>query len=195
MRNFTYVMLIELCECWTLKVSWPSDTGGQEDNMAMLLKIRGMGQVLYPIKMGTLIWCMLRCIMVILWIKDFRSQACWEKRVTLLIMFLEEIIPETASVTSLDGKGARPPEDSNGLDGKGAPSFAEFLDMYKKNPKTAKMRDAVKEASKHARNYTNSTFWLWHWLPSWTAESHGGWSVKAARGGMGSLLGNYKETV
>ena len=76
----------------------------------------------------------------------------------MLIKFLEEIIPETASVTSIDGKGARPPEDSNGLDGKGAPSFAEFLDMYKKNPKTAKMRDAVKEASKHARNYTNSTF-------------------------------------
>jgi len=33
-------------------------------------------------------------------------------------------------VELLDGEGACPPEDSNGLDGKGGRSSAEFLERY-----------------------------------------------------------------
>eukprot|EP00956_Cyclotella_meneghiniana_P024367 scaffold48828_cov75-Cyclotella_meneghiniana.AAC.10 len=61
---------------------------------------------------------------------------------------LESIVQEETSVTLIDGKGACPPEDSNGLEGKGCISYAEFLKLYKKNPKKTEMKKAVKEASR-----------------------------------------------
>ena len=41
-------------------------------------------------------------------------------------------------VELLDGEGACPPEDSNGLDGKGGRSSAEFLERYSRHPKNCK---------------------------------------------------------
>ena len=60
---------------------------------------------------------------------------------------LENIVAEESSVTLVDGKGACPPEDSNGIDGKGCFSYAEFLNSYKKNPKKIEIKKAVKQAS------------------------------------------------
>ena len=66
----------------------------------------------------------------------------WEHRLTL-----EDILAEEDDVTLMAGAGACPPEDSNGLDGKGCNAYADFLKAYKRNPKKQKMKEAVKEAS------------------------------------------------
>ena len=63
-------------------------------------------------------------------------------------LVLEDIIAEEDSVTLMAGKGACPPEDSNGLDSKGYSAYADFLKAYKRNPKKQKMKEAVKEASR-----------------------------------------------
>jgi len=63
-------------------------------------------------------------------------------------LILEDIIAEEDSVTLMAGKGACPPEDSNGLDSKGITAYADFLKAYKRNPKKQNMKEAVKEASR-----------------------------------------------
>ena len=63
-------------------------------------------------------------------------------------IILQDIVAEEDCVTLVAGKGACPPEDSNGLGEKGCMSYANFLKSYKKNPKKLKMKEAVKEASK-----------------------------------------------
>jgi hypothetical protein len=69
-------------------------------------------------------------------------------------IILEDIVAKEDSVSLVEGKGSCPPEDSNGLDGKGCSSYAEFLKSYKKNPRKIKMKKALKEASASV-NYTN----------------------------------------
>lgn len=73
---------------------------------------------------------------------------CWMHR-----LVLEDIVAEEDSVTLVAGKGACPPEDSNGLDSKGFSAYADFLKDYKRKPKSPKMKDAVREASR-AMNYS-----------------------------------------
>ena len=70
-------------------------------------------------------------------------------------LVLEDIFQEDDAISLISGKGGCPPEDSNGLEGKGNRSYAEFLEAYKKNPKKMKMKEAVKEVNKHAINYSN----------------------------------------
>ena len=69
---------------------------------------------------------------------------------------LEDIVTEEDSVNLMAGKGACPPEDSNGLDSKGCGAYADFLVAYKRNPKKQKMKESVKEAS---RSVNYSTPW------------------------------------
>ena len=66
----------------------------------------------------------------------------WEHR-----LVLEDIVEEEDHVTLVDGRGACPSEESNGLEGKGCDSYREFLDEYKRNPKRPKMKKVVKEAT------------------------------------------------
>jgi hypothetical protein len=63
-------------------------------------------------------------------------------------IILEDIVAEEDSVSLVEGKGSCPPEDSNGLDGKGCTFYAQFLKTYKKNPRWPEMKKAVKEASR-----------------------------------------------
>lgn len=58
-------------------------------------------------------------------------------------------------VRILDGFGACPPEDSNGLEGKGCASYAEFLKKYKSKPQACKK--ALKEAAA-STNYQQTPF-------------------------------------
>lgn len=67
-------------------------------------------------------------------------------------LVLEDIIPEE-DVALINGKGACPPEDSNGLESRGCESYAEFLVDYKKNPSNSKMIRAVRKASQSV-NYS-----------------------------------------
>jgi hypothetical protein len=55
----------------------------------------------------------------------------------------------------LDGAGACPPEDSNGLDGKSCRSYANFLAEYKKHPKRIRLKEAVREINRSAQKYCN----------------------------------------
>lgn len=41
-------------------------------------------------------------------------------------------------VELFDGKGGCPPEDGNGLEGKGAPSYHKFPEAFVENPKKHK---------------------------------------------------------
>lgn len=72
---------------------------------------------------------------------------------------LEGIVQEEDSVTLLAGKGACPPEDSNGIEaqGKSCEGYAKFLAAYKRNPKKKDMKKAVREASQ-SQNYASP--WL-----------------------------------
>jgi hypothetical protein len=57
---------------------------------------------------------------------------------------LEEIISDDeGNALLLDGARACPPEDSNGLEGKGCRSYADFLTEYKKHPKKIHMKEAI----------------------------------------------------
>ena len=68
----------------------------------------------------------------------------WEHRIEL-----EEIISDDeGNALLLDGAGACPPEDSNGLDGKGCSSYANFLAEYKKHPKKIRLKEAVREINR-----------------------------------------------
>jgi hypothetical protein len=62
------------------------------------------------------------------------------------------------SVEILEGKGACPPEDSNGLEGMGIDHFHTFLEEYKRNPNSVKVKKAIKEVETTACNYTQN--WL-----------------------------------
>ena len=62
-----------------------------------------------------------------------------------------------AVVELLGGYGACPPEDSNGLEEKGCRGYRDFLDTYKKNPRSSQMKTALAEASGSV-NYRNN--WL-----------------------------------
>jgi hypothetical protein len=55
----------------------------------------------------------------------------------------------------LDGAGACPPEDSNGLDGKSCRSYANFLAEYKKHPKRIRLKEVVREINRSAQKYCN----------------------------------------
>ena len=57
----------------------------------------------------------------------------------------------------LAGAMSCPPEDSNGLQGKGTRSYAEFLETYRANPRSKEMRSAVQEAQ-NSVNYQQD--WL-----------------------------------
>ena len=65
---------------------------------------------------------------------------------------LEEV-PEEEDVTLVDGAGGCPPEDSNGLEGKGCGGYAELLEMVRRGPNKAKVKAALKEVSRTAVNY------------------------------------------
>ncbi|KAL9179262.1 hypothetical protein ACHAXT_008552 [Thalassiosira profunda] len=73
----------------------------------------------------------------------------WEHR-----LILEEVVDDEETVTLINGAGACPPEDSNGLTGMGCSSYREFLDEYKKNPHKAKIKKVVNEASRSS-NYAS----------------------------------------
>lgn len=62
------------------------------------------------------------------------------------------------NVTIIDGKGACPPEDSNGLEGKGNSSYGELLEKYQNDPDSCKK--AIKVIEQTATNYAQ------HWLGS-----------------------------
>ncbi len=62
------------------------------------------------------------------------------------------------SVELLDGAGACPPEDSNGLSAKGVEAYREFLDLYKANPKSPDVRESIKQVEEYSVNYNK------HWL-------------------------------
>ena len=57
----------------------------------------------------------------------------------------------------IEGKGACPPEDSNGIE-KCACAWADFLHEYKANPNTKKMKNCVKVIETTASDYTHD--WL-----------------------------------
>ena len=83
----------------------------------------------------------------------------WQHFITL-----EEIIEGgDGEVVLLDGAGACPPEDGNGLESKSCSGYAQFLAEYKKNPKKLKMKEAIREVNRHATNYNSS--WLGHPVP------------------------------
>lgn len=79
-------------------------------------------------------------------------------------LVLESILPHDESSTEsrcielISGSGACPPEDSNGLQGKGNGSYADFLEEYKANPKSAKSIRAMRDIQTEASNYNSS--WL-----------------------------------
>mmetsp|Transcript_6115 Transcript_6115/g.13337 ORF Transcript_6115/g.13337 Transcript_6115/m.13337 type:complete len:464 (+) Transcript_6115:108-1499(+) len=78
----------------------------------------------------------------------------WEHRIELeRIILADEGASRDSRVVLIDGAGACPPEDGNGLDGKSNCGYAEFLSSYKKNRKKLKMKEAVREATRTATNY------------------------------------------
>ena len=72
----------------------------------------------------------------------------------------ESTYKPTRNVTILDGKGACPPEDSNGLDKSrgGNFDFADLLNKYVSNPKSCAKQ--IRQIETTASNYTK------HWLTS-----------------------------
>lgn len=125
---------------------------------------------------------------------------CWMHR-----LVLEDIVAEEDSVTLMAGEGACPPEDSNGLDSKGFSAYADFLKEYKRKPKSQKMKEAVREASR-AINYSQP----WDGSPpmkfqplEFNIEYHrrllrlmiAGPALKTQRGNMAMMPGaKYKES-
>ena len=72
----------------------------------------------------------------------------WEHR-----LLVEDVLPKSRCTPELlEGGGACPPEDSNGLEGKGNRSYAEFLAQYRRHP--ASCRAAIREMEKGAVNYS-----------------------------------------
>jgi Plasmid pRiA4b ORF-3-like protein/MYND finger len=57
----------------------------------------------------------------------------------------------TTAVHLLDGAGACPPEDGNGLDGL---RYSEFLQEYKANPNSSKMKKTIRSVESSAVNYS-----------------------------------------
>ena len=55
------------------------------------------------------------------------------------------------NVTVLDGKGACPPEDSNGLEEKGNRSYRDLLDKYQRSSKAC--AGAIRDIERSAINY------------------------------------------
>ena len=80
------------------------------------------------------------------------------------IITLEAITPvdevTTREVELLEGAGACPPEDSNGLSEKGCQGYFDFLEEYKQNPKSAASLEAIRTVERTAMNYTSN--WLTH---------------------------------
>jgi hypothetical protein len=78
----------------------------------------------------------------------------YKHRIELLEIKDKDYAP-VRNVTILDGQGSCPPEDGNGLDGKGNKSFMDFLMKYKANPKACAKQVRSIEAT--AINYAK------HW--------------------------------
>jgi hypothetical protein len=81
----------------------------------------------------------------------------WEHRIVLERIIVADELggSRNSRVVLIDGAGACPPEDGNGMDGKSNDDYAEFLNRFKKNPKKPKMKEAVREVSRSATNYAN----------------------------------------
>lgn len=74
----------------------------------------------------------------------------WVHKITV-----EEVLHDCAddcSVLLLDGSGACPPENGTGVEARGCLGYAEFLRLYKKNPKKPKVKQALREM-RTAHNY------------------------------------------
>lgn len=69
------------------------------------------------------------------------------------VLTVEEVREGAAvgTVLLIDGFGPCPPEDSNGLEGKGSSSYKAFMDTYEKKPLNCKQ--SVKEIERSAMNY------------------------------------------
>ena len=119
-------------------------------------------------------------------------------------LVLEDIVAEEDGVTLMEGAGACPPEDSNGLDAKGYRAYRDFLKEYKRNPKKQKMKEAIKEI-RRSNNYARS--WIGG-LPipfkplEFNIEYHrmlmkamiAGPSVKTPKGVFAVTDGKFKES-
>ena len=70
---------------------------------------------------------------------------------SLKVMAVNDVTKGMKRVELLDGAGACPPEDSNGLDGKGNEPYCEFLEAYKKNPRSVSR--VVRDIETTAYNY------------------------------------------
>eukprot|EP01104_Vermistella_antarctica_P020311 TRINITY_DN864_c0_g1_i2.p1 TRINITY_DN864_c0_g1~~TRINITY_DN864_c0_g1_i2.p1 ORF type:complete len:444 (+),score=88.20 TRINITY_DN864_c0_g1_i2:48-1334(+) len=80
----------------------------------------------------------------------------WEHMITV-----EEVVSSDECQTAvelIDGRGAPPPEDSNGLKSKGPRAYRQLLEICKKTPKSAAVKQATQEIERSASNYTSS--WL-----------------------------------
>ena len=60
-----------------------------------------------------------------------------------------------SDICLVDGAGACPPEDSNGLDCAGCNGYADFLQEYKRTPTSRRMKEKINEIENSARNYSH----------------------------------------